>query len=903
MTWLATLRSALSALFRRRREDRELAEEIRHHLDLETAHRVRQGTSPGAARREAVRAFGGVAQVQEDVRDERAGSRFEALGKDVSFAWRSLRREAGLTALVVLTLGFGIGATTALFAVVKSALLAPLPYADPGTVAEVWSAWKGYDHTWLSYDEYEAWKEEIPAFKDIALYGGGSVDLTGGDQPERVRETDVDRNVFPVLGVTPRLGRNFTAEEDRPGGPSAAIISYDLWQRRFGGDPAVVGRSIEVNGVARPLVGVMPSGFRLPLDFGADGRTDVYLPLATDAANEGAVPGPAFPAGGGGNHNYFAVARLTPGATVELANAQLRDLVAQLTRDKFMTSTPDFRAFAVPVTEQVSGNVRTPLLILLGAVGVVLLIACANVAGLLLVRGERRRRELAVRVALGADRGRITRLLLAESALLAVMGMVVGLGVARLGLEGVRRFAPSSLARVGDAHLDPWLLTAALAVAGITALLTGLLPALQAARVAPAEEMREGGRSATSGQARLRWRQALVTAEVALAVVLAVGAGLLIRTVANLVSIDPGFDTRGILTMRLSTPSTWYGDSLQVTAFWRDLEHDLAQVPGVKAVGSVRLLPLATEMGDWGVQVEGYTPPNGRGFTPADWQILTPGALTVLGFRLHEGRLLGPADDMQGPLAMVVNESFAKSYADGRSPLGLRVRIGSALGPNGPQYQIVGVVEDARHNTLTSQVKPAFYVTPAQFAMAPGSTRRSMSLVLRTDDDPKALIGPVRAVIRRADPRLPISEVRTMQEIVDASIAAPDFAMQLLSGFGFLALTLSAVGVFGVVAHSVAIRQQEFGIRAALGARPSELLRMALGSGFRQTAAGIAIGVGLALVTTRLLGSILQGVGTADPLTFGTVVAVTALVTLGASMVPALRAARAEPGMVLRTDQ
>jgi putative ABC transport system permease protein len=903
MAWLASLRSALSALFRRRQEDRELAEEIRHHLDLETAYRVRQGASPAAARREAVRAFGGVSQLQEDVRDEWGAGRVESLVKDVSFAWRSLRREAGLTSLVVVTLGFGIGATTALFAVVKSALLAPLPYADPGTVAEVWSAWKGYDHTWLSYDEYEAWKVEIPAFKDIALYGGGSVDLTGGDQPERVRETDVDRNVFPVLGVTPRLGRNFTAEEDRPGGPSAAIISYDLWQRRFGGDPAVVGRSIEVNGVARPLVGVMPSGFRLPLDFGADGRTDIYLPLATDAANEGAVPGPAFPAGGGGSHSYFAVARLAPGSTVELANAQLRDLVAQLTRDKFRTATPDFRAFAVPVADQVSGNVRTPLLILLGAVAVVLLIACANVAGLLLVRGERRRRELAVRVALGADRGRITRLLFAESALLAVMGMAVGLGVARLGLEGVRRFAPSSLARVGDAHLDPWLLTAALAVAGITALLTGLLPALQASRVSPAEEMREGGRSATSGQARLRWRQGLVTAEVALAVVLAVGAGLLIRTVVNLVSLDPGFDTRGILTMRLSTPSMWYGDSLQVTAFWRNLEHDLTAVPGVKAVGSVRLLPLATEMGDWGIQVEGYTPPNGRGFTPGDWQILTPGAFAVLGFRLREGRLLGPADDMQGPLAMVVNESFAKAYAEGRSPLGLRVRIGSALGPKAPQYQIVGVVEDARHNTLTSQVKPTFYVTPAQFAMAPGSTRRSMSLVLRTTDDPKALIAPVRAVIRRADPRLPISEVRTMHEIVGASIAAPDFAMRLLTGFGFLALTLSAVGIFGVVAHSVAIRQQEFGIRAALGARPRELLGMALGSGLRQTAVGIGIGVVLALLATRLLGSVLQGVGTTDPVTFAVVVGVTALVTLGASLVPAVRAARAEPGMVLRTDQ
>lgn len=900
MALFAALRSTLAALLGRRRAERELAEEIRHHLDLETEYRMRQGNDPEQARRQAVRAFGNLAEVTEEVRDERGGRRVESVAKDLAFAFRSLRREAGLTALVVLTLGAGIGSAAALFAVVKSALLTPLPYAEPGRLVSLWSAWKGFDRTWLSYDEYEAWKAEIPAFAAVGIYADGAVNLTGGDQPERARSATIGAEVLPLLGVSPSLGRNFTAEEDRPGGPGAAIISFELWSRRFGADPAVLGTPIEINGNAVALVGVLPAGFRLPLDFGAEGRTEVYLPLATDAAAQGALPGPAM-SPGGGSHGFYGVARLAPGATAELANTQLAERVGALERERVIHPDIGFRAFAVPVADLVSGEVRGPLLILLGAVGVVLLIACANVAGLLLVRGERRRRELAVRVALGAGQARLTRLLFAETGLLAAGGATAGLLVAWLGIAGVKRFAPPSLPRVADATLDLTLLLVALGVASLTAALTGILPALQASRVSPADELREGGRSATAGHGRLRWRQLLVTGEVALAVVLAAGAGLLVRTVRNLLAIDPGFDARGALTLRLSTPSTWYQDRNSVAAFWRELEAEVARIPGVRSVGAVRLLPLATEMGDWGVNVEGYVPPPNHG-TPADWQVLSPGAFAALGLRLREGRLLAPGDDLDGPLAMVVNQAFVDAYLAGRPAVGARVRIGSALGAAGPQYQIVGVIENARHNTLTSQVKPGFYVTPAQFSRAPGNVIRSMSLVVRTDGDPGALLAPVRAAVRRLDPRLPIAEVRTLDDILGASIAAPQFAMRLLGAFGAMALALSAIGIFGVVSHSVAIRRQEFGIRAALGARPGALLRMALGSGLRQTSAGIVIGVGLALVSTGVLRRVLQGVSPTDPLTFGTVVALTALVALAASLVPAARAARAAPGEVLRVD-
>jgi len=899
MAW-SSIPSALEALIGRRRADRELAEEIRHHLDLETEYRIDQGEAPKDARQTAIRAFGNTTRVAEEVRDERGGSRIESVLKELAFAVRSLRRDAGLTTIVVLALGVGIGAATALFAVVRSALLTPLPYENPAGIVTVWSAWKDFDRTWLSYDEYEAWQAEIPAFASIALFASGAVNLTGGDQPERVRSAQVGADLFRVLGVTPIRGRGFSEDEDRPGGPSVAVISHELWSRRFGADPAIVGGTIEVNGASASLLGVLPPGFKLPLDFGADGATDVYLPLATDAAQQGAVPGPAMNPGGG-SHNFYAVARLAPGATAAQADAQLRERAAGFVRDNIYTAAFGFRAFTIPVDDLVSGEVRQPLLVLLGAVGIVLLIACANVAGLLLVRGERRRRELAVRTALGAGQARLVRLLFIETGVLAAAGAVAGIVIAWLTVAAIRQLGMTSLPRVAEARIDPLLLGVALLIATLTAILTGILPSLQVRQLDPADELHESGHRASAGKGRLRWRQTLVTAEIALAVVLVTGAGLLVRTVRNLLALDPGFDPRGVLTMRLSTPSTWYGDSAAVAGFWNTLTAEVGRIPGVRSVGAVRLLPLATDMGDWGMAVEGYTPPPNQG-TPGDWQIVTPGGLEAMGYRLLEGRLLDSGDDLNGPLAMVVNRTFVDRYLGGRSALGTRVLIGSSLGLAAPPYHIVGVVEDVHHNTLKSTTKPGFYVTVAQFAQAPGSTIRSLSLAIRTDGDPKALIAPVRNVVRQVDPRLPISEIRTMEEIVGASIAAPHFAMRLLSSFGIIALGLAAIGIFGIVSHAVAVRRQEFGIRAALGAPPIELLRAGLWPGLRQTAAGIAIGTALALGLTGLLSRVLEGVSPTDPLTFVAVILLTGLVAFIASFLPAVRAARVPPGSVLRGD-
>ncbi len=896
MAWYHEVAASVAALVGRRRQDVDMDEEMRFHLDMETQRHRGEGLSEREARRLARREFGGVERHKDDTRDERGASTFfDALG-DVRFALRSLRHRPGLTAAATITLAIGIGATSTVFGVVKHALLTPLPYANPEGVVGVWSAWKGFDRTWLSYDEWEGWKARVKAFADIGLYTDNAATIDG-DSPERVRSTLMQANVFSILGVRLDRGRGFTAEEDQPGGPRATVLSYELWQRRFAGDPAILGKRIQISGIERTVVGITPAGFQMPLDYSAGERTDIYFPLATDAKNEGALPGPEFPKGGS-NHGYYGVARLAPGATAAAANRQLRDIVAELEKFGYMANV-GFHAFVIPMNEQIMGRVRPVLLVVFGAVVLVLLIACANVAGLLLVRGEARRRELAVRVALGAGTKRLARLLVTESALLAGIGGAMGLGLAWITVRLLRSNAPAGLPRLTETSIDWVVLLFALAISVVTALLTGVLPLANATQLALSGELREGGRGSTVGRARLRWRQALVAVEVALAVVLVAGAGLMIRTVRNLLNVDPGFRSDGVLTMRITTPQVFYPDSVRVVAFWDDLQRRVAALPGVKRVAAVRLLPLASEMGDWGLGIEGYTPPPGQG-APGDWQIVTPGYFETMGLTLREGRTFTAGDDMNGPLAMIVNRAFERQYFAGRHALGARVRIGGS--DSTKKYHIVGIVDDVRHNALIGTVKPQFYVTLGQFAVAPGNTRRLMSLVVKTDGDPKRLVSAVRAQVRAIDPRLPVSEIRTMRDIVDAAIGGQRFAMETLGVFGLVALLLSAIGIFGIVSQVVASRLHELGIRAALGATPMDLMAMALGSGVRQAMVGLVIGILAALMLTRVLASLLHGVTPTDPLTFAAVVVVTGLVAVIASVAPAGRAARVDPNTVLRVD-
>jgi predicted permease len=894
MAWYHEIGASLRALFSKRQDEDAMNEEMQFHLEMETQHLIDQGMPPDEARRKAAIAFGGVERHKEGVRDERGSRWLEDLAQDVRYAIRTLARRPGFTTVAALTLALGIGATTTLFGVVKSVLLTPLPYGSPERIAVIWSAWTGFDQTWLSYDEYEAWDSQIPAIEDAAIFFDGAVNL-GGDEPERIRSANVGADVFPILGVAPILGRGFLPEEDFPGAPNIVVLGYELWQRRFGGDPAIIGREIQVNGQNTTVVGVMPAGFKLPLDFSASGPTELWMPLALAPEDQGAIPGPAFNPDGQ-SHGFYGIARLAPGATTEMANRQLADFVAGLERDGIYPREQRFRAYTVPVAEQITGRIRPALLVVLGAVGFVLLIACANVAGLLLVRGEHRHREIAIRTALGARSGRLTRLLLTEATVLALFGGTLGIALAAAGVWLVRNTAPPALARVSETTLDPGVLLFAVIVTVGSAILAGILPALQGTRVAPAPELKEGGRAATAGPSRMRWRQTLVAGEVALAVVLVVGAGLMIRSVANLFAIDAGFSARGVLTMRLSTPSTWYPDSMEPSRFYAEVQRRVADLPGVQEVGFARLLPLAAEMGDWGLTVEGYTPPPNQG-TPGDWQIVTPGYFEAMRIPLLEGRYFDERDDASGPYTMIVNREFVKRYFGGGDALGKRVIVNG--GPRDAIATVVGVVENVHHNGLTNEVKPQFYVTHAQFAGYRGITMRNMSLAVRTAGDPAALIPPIRKIIRELDPRLPVSEVRTMDQILGDSIAEPRFTMGLLGLFGILALVLSAIGIFGIVAQIVATRQHELGIRAALGATPGELVMLSLRSGVRQTVVGLVIGIVLALVLTRALSALLHGVTPTDPMTFGLVLLVTAAVALLATLGPARRAGRVDPVAVL----
>ena len=896
MEWFRELYSRIGALFGRRTAERDLQDEMRFHLEMEAQRHVAAGVPPAEARRRAARDFGGVERFKEDVRDERGARWFQDLGGDLRYGVRTLRRRPMFTAMAVLTLALGIGATTALFSVVKAVLLTPLPFGNPDRIAVLWSAWKGFDQTWLSYDEFEAYDSGIRAFENVGLFTDGAVNLVEGGEPERIRAGFVTEDVFSILGVQPLIGRGFTTEEDRFGGDRVIVLGHALWQRRFGGDPSIVGRQIDIGGNPRTVVGVMPAGFRLPLDFGGAGVTEMWLPLATDATREGATPGPAFTKGGQ-SHGFYGVARLRDGFTIETANSQLDALIAQATREGVYPESMQFRAYAVALDEQVTGRIRPALLVVFAAVGIVLLIACANVAGLMLVRGEARRRELAVRAALGASSQRLTRQLLTESAVLAATGGALGVALAALAVNVVRTAAPADLPRFTEARLDPLVLLFALAAAVFAALVAGVLPALQAGKVAPGNELKEGGRSATAGASRLRWRQALVAAEVALAVVLVSAAGLMVRSVANLFAIDSGIDPRNVLTMRLSTPSAYYPDSLKVVAFHEELKRRISAIPGVTGMGAVRILPLATEMGDWGLEVEGYQPPPSEG-TPGDWQVVTPGYFEAMGLRLIEGRFIEERDRMDAPFAMVINRRFTEKYLAGREPLGVRVRIGGQR-PDSPFYTVVGVVENVHHNSLTREVKPQFYAPLAQFANTPGNTTRSANLVIKTATDPLTLARPVREAIRSLDPRLPVSDIRTMEQVVAASIAEPRFAMGLLGLFGTLALVLSAIGIFGIVSQVVAARSHEFGIRMALGARPRDVMLISLRTGVAQTLIGLVVGVGASLVLTRAMTNLLHGVSPTDPLTFAVVALVTGTVAVLASAGPARRAARTDPMTVL----
>ena len=807
----------------------------------------------------------------------------DGLRRDLKVGVRGLLRRPGFAVAAILTLGLGIGANTAVFSVIKHVLLAPLPYRQPDRAVMVWSKWRGFDKTWVSDAEALDYRSRVRAFSDAGAWSVAQVNLTGDGDPIRIGAAFVTPNLFDVLGTTPLAGRTFT-EAEATNAPGVVILSHGLWQRRFAGE-AVIGRSIQLNGITRQIVGVMPPGFQLPTDYVIDAEepTQLWLPLRLDPQNRG-------------NHGYHAAARLRDGVTVEQANAELQALTQALTNEGQYPKAMEFSAFAVTTTDEAFAAVRPALGLVFGAVGFLLLIACANVANLLLVRADSRVREMALRCALGADRWRLVRQLLTEGAVLAVSATLVGIAIAWVALRTLVAAQATALPRINDVSLDVRVIGFATLLAAITLIVFALAPALRAARVSLVDAFKEGSAQTSIGRQRQRLRGAFVIAELALAVMLLAGAGLMLRSLWNLRHIDLGFNPDRVLTMRLALPAAQYDTPEKVNLFYRDLVTRVRALPGVERAGLLRLLPLATPIGDWGMTIEGYTPPPGVS-TPGDWQVATAGGPEALGERLITGRWLTDQDTDGAIDVALINETMAQKYWGGQEAIGKRFRMGGA---DRPWITIVGIVGNVRHNGVTTEIKSKFYRAHGQFHRSSGNPARNMTLVVKTAGNPLLMIPAVRREVRALDGNLPIAAIRSMQAVVDTSIATPRLTGWLLGVFAALALALAAVGVYGVLSYVVTHRRQEIGVRIAMGAGPGRVLGLILRSGMLLAGTGIALGLALAAITTRLIAALLHGVEPLDPVTFAVAPAILLLVALGASLIPAWRATRVDPAQTMK---
>jgi len=812
----------------------------------------------------------------------------DALRQDLRFALRQLRRNPGFAVVALLTLALGIGATTAVFSVVQGVLLRPLPYSHPDRLVMVWNRWTGYDRTWISPAEVFDYRG-ASGLVSMAAFSPNAANLEGESGAERVAAGVVSPGFFGVLGVSPERGRGFRTEEGRPGGASdVAILTDELWKRRYGSDPSVVGHRILVDGAPRTVIGILPPGFRLPLQFDSDRPAELYVPLVLDPANLTR-----------GSHYLYAVGRMAPGATAERVTAELRTILARINAETGnYPPQMHFEPFALPVRDQVVGAVRPALWVLLGAVAFVLLIACVNIANLLLARLEARRREFAVRAALGAGRGALARQLFVEGGLLAAGGTVLGVGVARAALRLLAALGPGSLPRLDQVGLDLPVLGVTVLVAAGCAVVFAVAPLLHLSRDGAGRRLREGGRGAIGSGGRLRYRRTLVGLQAMLALVLLVGAGLLVRSFWGLLSVDTGVRPAGTLSFRISLPQAEFGERGDVERFYDRLLSRLEALPGVQSAGAVRALPLSGSIGDWNFDLEGRQPQQGRSFT-ADWQVATPGYFRAAGIPLVSGRTFERTDDADAPGAMVVDRAFAEKFGRGESPLGKRIRVHA--GPDAPWMTIVGVVGDVRYNTLTEPVKPTWYVPEAQAPSIMGP-RRSMSVLVHTSGDPNALVGPVRSVMHDLDPRVPVARVATLGDVVSAARDTPRFLMTVLVAFALLATVLAATGLYGVMAYYVRQRDRELAVRMAMGARSGAVVGLVLRQGLLPVAAGLAAGLVVAVASTRALGGLLYGIGALDPLTYAAVAAGFGLVAVLACALPARRATRLEPATVLREE-
>ncbi|HEY3936216.1 MAG TPA: ABC transporter permease [Bryobacteraceae bacterium] len=890
------IRSWLQATLLRSRTDIEMDSELRFHLDAYAEDLVRSGVPRPEALRRARLEFGGVDKTKEECREARGVHLMETLIQDLRYGVRTMSRAPGFTATAVIVLALGIGANTAIFSVVNAVLLRPLPFDQPDRLVQLWhtppqASFPGMKEFTVSPANFIDWRNQSHAFEGMSAYGFGRYTLTGSGEPEAIRTFAGTSGLFSILRVRPLLGRDFRDDEYQPGHDHEVLLSYPLWRSRFAGNPEIVGKNIELNGQAFAVIGVMGPGFGFPIASDAATEPQMWKPLAwTD--QERAVRD---------NHNFGVVARIKDGVSLQQAQAEL-DTISNRLALQYPASDKGWGAIVVPLRDDLVSDVRPALLILLGAVSLVLLIACANVASLILSRTFSRRKETAVRAALGATRLRLLQQAFAETLLLAIVGGALGLVFAHYAVILIVKFLAQRLPRSGEITLDGWVLAFTLGVSLLTGFAAGLLPALRMAKTDLNQALKQGlGRTAAdSGGSRTR--NVLVVSEVALSLMLLIGAGLLIRSLWVLRNTNPGFDADHVVTMAVSIPSTKFTQPMQQVSYFNRVLDGVRAVPGVQSAALIDSMPLSDDGSIQPVAIEGRPVLAMADQPEVDVRLISTEYLSAMHISLLRGRDIDDADVAGRPAAVLISQSMAKLFWPHEDPIGKRLTL--SFTPNMTRV-VVGVVADVRLYALNeSRPQPALYLPMAQLSAPKDESWHSfgMNLVVRTRQDPASVIPAVTGEVRNVDSDVPVLSVRTMDVAVSESLSPQRFSMLLLAAFAGLALLLAVVGIYGVMSCSVSRRTQEIGIRVALGATRKDVLMLVVRHGLLLALTGSAIGIVGALLLSRVIASQLYGVSPTDPVTFVAVSILLTFVALAACYIPARRAMQVDPMVALKYE-
>jgi putative ABC transport system permease protein len=873
----------------------DIDDELRFHLEERTRLNISRGMDEAQARAAAASRFGDLARIRSEcamerepmIRGTQRGETLADLGADMRIAARSLRRAPLFTGAAVLVLALGVGAGSAVFTVMNTVLLRPLPYAAPEQLVRVYVSWQGAEQGALSPAEYLDFGARVRAFDELGVYAISSASVMSGDQAERVSSALATPSTFATLGVAPMLGRLYAGAADPDEGP-VALLSYEYWQTRFGGDAGIVGSDVVINGTTRTITGVLPPGVRLPSTYREAQPPALFVPLNIDVASNPPR----------GSHFLRGVARLAPGWTMETATADVSRVAAELVAEHpaDYPAAMNFGGYVRPLHDDVVSGTRRVLFMLAGAVALLLLIACVNVSSLVLTRMEDRRHELAVRSALGAGRWRIARQLAVEHLLLAGLAAALGAGIAVLGVRGLSLLQPGDIPRLGEARVDAVALAFTMAIAILATLLAGLAAVRRAPRPA---DLREAGARMTLSRSSHRLRRTLIAAEVALTIVLLAGGSLLLRSFANLLAVEPGYRMTQLLTVPVSLPGASYTDDVQRRQFFARLVEEAGALPGVVSAGAVANLPLASGVGDLNIELEGRAPAPGDASPRLDWQVVTPGWHDAMGIDIVRGRGIQASDDQAAPGAVVLSESAARRHWGTADPIGQRFRLGAGAGPG--WVTVVGVARDVRHGGLTAEPEAIMYLPHAQFSFWNGGPAVTMmTLVLHTAGEPMSLMPALREITRRIDPAVPLGTAQTMEQVRNRAVAEPRFAAGVLGAFAALALLLALVGIYGLVAYTVSRRTREIAVRMAMGAQAGTVVREVTLQGLAPVLAGAVVGTGAALLLSRLVQHMLHGVGSTDPLSYAAALLLLLGAALAACVLPARRASQVAPLEVLR---